>query len=154
MAEKKTNNTITLTEEQLQNIIKTSIESMAQVTANSIAKTQPQDVAESRVTATRMDQARLRQSMEFNQRLLKSERIPVALPVSLSEYFGDSVTVSVNGNTIKIPVDGNTYHITKAHNQQLQKKIMYNNKQLSRIRNTKSNAVFGNSRGDIGFVNL
>lgn len=138
--------TFELTATDLQNIIGEAMKGVAGVMP------QPQsNVVQDIALANQMDQRRVQNSLRFNQRLLKEELVLVSLPVSLADYFGDSVTVSVNGNTIKIPIDGNSYRISKPHNQQLQKKIMYNNVQLSRVRKT-NNRAFGNVRGDIGMV--
>ena len=138
--------TFELTATDLQNIIGEAMKGVAG------AVQQPQsNVVQDIALANQMDQRRVQNSLRFNQRLLKEELVLVSLPVSLADYFGDSVTVSVNGNTIKIPIDGNSYRISKPHNQQLQKKIMYNNVQLSRVRKT-NNRAFGNVRGDIGMV--
>ena len=43
--------------------------------------------------------------------------------MSIDNILGKTVTVSVNGNTVKIPVDGKFYDVSEAHNHQLQKKL-------------------------------
>lgn len=142
------NKTYTLTEKDLDGIISAAVKAVS-VSQN---KEQPKQNVNDIALANQADQARLQASLRFNKELVKSELIPINLPVSLSDYFGDSVTISVNGNTIKVPVDGMTYYISKPHYQQLQKKIMHNNVQLSRNKKTRNNSVFGTIQGDIGMV--
>ena len=150
MAENQ-NKTISLSPEDLQNIIKTSMEAIAQSQNN---RSVPQQDYTNLATANAKDQQRLQDSLEFNRRLTKGKRVPITLPVSLSEYFGSSVTVSVNGNTVKVPVDGNTYYVSEPLANLIHKKINYNNKQLRRVKRMNNNRLFGDVTGDIENIRL
>ena len=114
----------------------------------------PQQDYTNLATANAKDQQRLQDSLEFNRRLTKGKRVPITLPVSLSEYFGSSVKVSVNGNTVKVPVDGNTYYVSEPHANLIHKKINYNNKQLRRVKRMNNNRLFGDVTGDIENIRL
>lgn len=60
------------------------------------------------------------QSVEMKRRSLlthyKSEdKLPVNISPMYAKYFGNVMTVAINGITVAIPCDGKTYQITKTH---------------------------------------
>ena len=102
--------------------------------------------------ASNVDQKRLMRSNEFNRKLVNSkDMVTISIPAVYSEYIGDSVTVSVNGNTVKCPVNDSVFSISKAHNHQLQKKLRHIN--VVSLRNKQQAPLsLGNSNGDWGLV--
>ena len=100
---------------------------------------------------SRVDQERMLRSNEFNKRLVnKEDMVEVRIPSIYSEYVGTSITISVNGNTVKCPVNDQPFMISKAHNHQLQKKLRHIN--IVNNRNKQSAPKEYGTTGDWGMV--
>lgn len=106
---------ITLSQQQLEGIVGSAVKSALGTTSK----------AEFDGTlASRVDTNRALRASKFNRDLASGKNmVRVQIPIVYRQYIGKTVTVSVNGNTVKIPVDGKFYDVSEAHNHQLQKKL-------------------------------
>lgn len=96
--------------------------------------------------ASKVDQDRIIRANEFNRKLVQTkDMVQVSIPSIYSEYIGHTVTVTVNGNTVKCPVNDEPFMISKAHNHQLQKKLRH----INTVKN-RSNQQAPTNMGTVG----
>lgn len=143
---------ITLSQDQLESLVGTAVS--AAIGAVPQMNQGNQDRFDGTMAST-VDTARAMRAVDFNKKLSqnKKDMVKVRIELIYREYIGKSVTVSVNGNTIKIPVDGQFYMISKAHNHQLQKKLNGVNRNIQRSNGEAPSGIAGISgAGDWGRV--
>lgn len=100
---------------------------------------------------TRKINERVMEGQKFYALLASSKlRTRVEIPKIYEAYIGKTLTVTINGSTVKVPVDGQQYYMHPAHAAIVKEKLRYISENISR--NKVNNELFGDEPGDYGKV--
>lgn len=100
-----------------------SIQQLAEILTNAISTktsgpTDPDNInrsAEFRERAARMDGASLMEAQSTMMAYRGEPKVPVSIPKTFQNQFGQSLSITVNGVRVSIPCDGKTYYINETH---------------------------------------
>lgn len=70
-----------------------------------------------------VDGRSLMEAQQAQQMFRDEPKEPISIPKSMSNYFGPSLAVSVNGVRVSIPCDGKVYYINKTHCEHAKERI-------------------------------
>lgn len=71
--------------------------------------------AEFRERAAKIDGASLMEAQSTMLAYRNEQKIPVSVPKTFKDQFGQSLDITVNGVRVSIPCDGRTYYINETH---------------------------------------
>ncbi len=101
---------------------------------------------------TRRINARVLEGQKFYALLASSKlRVRISIPKIYQEHIGKSLTVTINGSTVKVPVDGRNYFMHPAHAAIVNEKLRYISENISR--SNRNVDMFGEGAGDYGKAN-
>lgn len=70
-----------------------------------------------------VDGRNLMEAQQIAQEFRKEQKFPIAIPRAMADFFGQTLTVTVNGARVSIPCDGKTYYINKTHWEHAKERI-------------------------------
>lgn len=70
-----------------------------------------------------VDGRSLMEAQEVAQEFRSEPKLPISIPKAMGDYFGQTLTVTVNGVRVSIPCDGKTYFINKTHWEHAKERI-------------------------------
>ena len=100
-------------------------------------KTEAEIVKESDVNVAKAEMGR----RQLGEKFRNEEKVPVSISPLYKPYFGNVMTVSINGISCAVPVDGQTYWVPKSFAEEVnvrmfrQNELMEKAKKLSNVQN-------------------
>ena len=100
-------------------------------------KTEAEIIKESNVNVAKAEMGR----RQLGEKFRNEEKVPVSISPLYKPYFGNVMTVSINGISCAVPVDGKTYQIPKSFAEEVnirkfkQDELMERAKKLSDVKN-------------------
>lgn len=145
--------TITFTPEQLNELIAGAVGAAVKAAPGAV---QPAKVAEVQSNianqVTRRINKRVQEGQKFYSLLASSKlRVRISIPKIYQEHIGQSLTVTINGSTVKVPVDGKNYFMHPAHAAIVNEKLRYVSENIAR--SNRNVDLFGDDSGDFGKAN-